>query len=261
MTDLTDSHAHVWDRSCTYVSGARYHPGYEATIDDYLQLLDSHEIQRAILVQPSFLGSDNTYLLEALRRHPDRLRGVVVLDPAVSDAALDDMAALGVIGHRYNLLSLPFEELWAPAYRDLTNRLTTRNWWTQIQAPGLVWADVVPLMRQAGAKLIVDHFGLPSGSGCPGIAALRSIDPEHVVLKLSAPYRQTTAHFTVAVRQGMKTRQSIGLLWGSDWPWTQHEGQHCYQASIDWLEDWTTPAEQKAREAAQNMLWRLPNRA
>ena len=40
MTDppLVDSHAHVWDRSCVFVPGARYHPDYEATIDSYLQI-------------------------------------------------------------------------------------------------------------------------------------------------------------------------------------------------------------------------------
>lgn len=191
-----------------------------------------------MLVQPSFLGTDNSYLLGALRAHPDRLRGIVVVAPSVSNAALDDMTALGVIGHRCNLLSMNPADLATAPWHELLERARSRLWWTEIQAPGTVWPRIVPTLLNTGAFVMVDHFGLPSGSDCPGIAALRTLDPSRLSLKLSAPYRQSTPAFLEAVRPWMCGPHAPALLWGSDWPWTRHEGRHAYRDCIDWFEDW-----------------------
>ena len=75
--------------------------------------LDAHGLSHGVLVQPSFLGTDNRYLLEALRGCPQRLRGVVMLEPTVSDAELQAMDALGVCGMRLNLVGLPVPPLHA----------------------------------------------------------------------------------------------------------------------------------------------------
>ena len=247
-----DSHAHVWDRHCTFVAGARYHPGYEATIDSYLRVLDAHDINRAVLVQPSFLGTDNRYLLDALRACPDRLRGIVVLDPATSASALDDMTALGVIGLRYNLLSMAPGDLAAPAWQDLTARASARQWWIEVQAKGEDWPAVLDLLT--GARLMIDHFGKPSGPDCPGQAGLRARRPERTCVKLSAPYRQQVRDLP-AIAQGLMDQFTPArCLWGSDWPWTQHEGRHSYARSQAWLDLWTTPEQRAAMAATEATL-------
>ncbi|MDI7047420.1 amidohydrolase family protein, partial [Escherichia coli] len=76
--------------------GRRYAPDYDATLDTYLQLLNAHGIERAVLVQPSFLGTDNRYLLQALSRDRRRLRGVAVVTPNVSEKELAALHAQGV---------------------------------------------------------------------------------------------------------------------------------------------------------------------
>lgn len=240
-TGLIDSHAHVWDLTCQVVRGARYHPHYEATVETYLGVLDAHGIERAVLVQPSFLGSDNVYLLGALRAYPDRLRGIVVIDPGISDAEMDDLTALGVIGHRYNLLSMDTGLIARDDHRSLSARATMRKWWTEVQAPGPVWPALVETFAEDGTFVMVDHFGLPSGRDCPGIAALRTLGNGCVSLKLSAPYRQMTADYVQAVSGWLASQDAPDLLWGSDWPWTQHEGKHSYRDCLDWLDRWNDP--------------------
>ena len=243
---LIDSHAHVWDRTCQMVPGARYHPGYEATTNTYLGVLDAHGIERAVLVQPSFLGTDNRYLLDSLRAHPDRLRGIVVLDPSASDAQIDDMTALGVIGHRYNLLSMDPGLLATQPYADLTERATKAGWWTEIQAHGRDWGTV---QRSLGrAKIMVDHFGKPSDRACPGIRSLLANRPDQdrLCVKLSAPYRQSISDLDQHREWIMQVLDAKQFLWGSDWPWTQHEGRHSYQDCIDWFSLWTTDRHRSA---------------
>lgn len=253
MTDppRIDAHAHVWDRTCTFVPAARYHPPYEATIDDYLRLLDRHGIERAVLDQPSFLGTDNGYLLRCLQAHRDRLRGIVVVAPDISDAALDDMAAMGVIGVRYNLLSHPAAMLAEPATRALTERAARRGWWIEVHAEGLDWPAVLDAIGDA--PLMVDHFGRPSGPDCPGLAALLARTGRHCVT-LSAPYRQSIADIAVIAGAFLDAWSPAACLWASDWPWTQHEGRYDFATSIRWLDDWTRSEQRQAMAAAAPSL-------
>lgn len=249
-TGRVDSHLHVWDRSCPIVAGSRYHPDYEATIETCLALLDAHDVERAVLVQPSFLGTDNSYLLRCLDAFPDRLRGIVVVGPETPLAEIEDMRAKGVIGHRYNLLSLAPDALATDPYRTLTSHAAASGWWTEVQAPWVVWPGIVPILAEDRARVMVDHFGLPSGAGCPGIEAIRTLPGERVCLKLSAPYRQKSADYRAAVEPWINAWAAPNLLWGSDWPWTQHEGQHSYRDCMDWLDTWTNAHMRRALEGA-----------
>lgn len=240
---LIDSHAHVWDRTCEMVRGARYHPDYEATIDTYLGVLDAHGIERAVLVQPSFLGTDNSYLLACLRAHPDRLRGIVVLDPGTTGTEMDDLTAEGVIGLRYNLLSLPPAWLAKPEYQVLTQLAVQRDWWVEVQVHGPDWPFVLPMLSHA--PLMVDHFGKPGDVPCAGFEALLTRDPASTCVKLSAPYRQTAVDLRLTARRLITHFGAERCLWGSDWPWTQHENHHGYADTIHWLQDWTTPEQRQ----------------
>ncbi|MEM7056834.1 MAG: amidohydrolase family protein [Pseudomonadota bacterium] len=251
-TPKIDAHAHVWDRTCTMVPGARYHPDYEATIDDYLRILDAHDIEMAVLVQPSFLGTDNRYLLDCLKAHPSRLRGIVVLEPGTPGTALDDMTTLGVIGMRYNLLSLPPMWLSQPEYQILTSQAVQRNWWIEVQANGPDWPFVLQVLSQA--DLMIDHFGKPSDVPCPGWEALLTRNPTKTCIKLSAPYRQQPFDLRLVARRLIKHYGADRCLWGSDWPWTQHEDAHSYAESVAWLHNWTETADRRVIGNRQELL-------
>ncbi|MCZ6343807.1 amidohydrolase family protein, partial [Escherichia coli] len=74
------------------------------TLADYLGHLHANGLSHGVLVQPSFLGTDNRYLLDALQQAPERLRGVVVVARDIPRNALQAMARVGVVGVRLNLV-------------------------------------------------------------------------------------------------------------------------------------------------------------
>ncbi|MET0529418.1 MAG: amidohydrolase family protein [Microvirga sp.] len=101
-----DSHAHVFKRGLPLAANIRYAPDYDATPEDYIRNLDAKGMSNGFLVQPSFLGTDNSYMLEALRRYPNRFRGIVVVQPDIRQDALQELAAAGVVGIRLNLIGV-----------------------------------------------------------------------------------------------------------------------------------------------------------
>lgn len=254
---LIDSHAHVWDRNCAFVPGARYHPNYEATIDHYLKVLDSNAVEKAVLVQPSFLGANNDYLLACLKRFPDRLRGIVVVDQSASPDQLDEMTAAGVIGLRYNLIGGDIGTLASEATRKLTRKATDRGWWIEVQAEGPDWPFVLETLLADGARIMVDHFGKPSSPDCPGHAALLATDPSRHVVKLSAPYRQAPDNMAPYAQAFLANWGAAHCLWGSDWPWTQHEARHVYRDCQQWLSNWAITEDRADMACAAPALCRF----
>jgi L-fuconolactonase len=84
-----DAHVHVWRavttpgaHGATIVSGE-----CDIPVELLLAYLDEHAIDRAVLVQPIYPGTDNVYIADCAARNPKRLASVCVVDPRLSDAA------------------------------------------------------------------------------------------------------------------------------------------------------------------------------
>jgi predicted TIM-barrel fold metal-dependent hydrolase len=230
-----DGHAHVFARDLKPTQAARYAPDYDATLADYLALLDAHGLSHGVLVQPSFLGTDNSYLLQALAQAPSRLRGVVVVEPDIAPEALEAMAALGVKGVRLNLVGRDLPDLGEARWQAFFRRLNDLGWHVELHRrledlPGLL----SPLLA-AGCRVVVDHYGRADarlGIDQPGFQQLLASGREGLVwVKVSALYRLTgsaTEQLRFAGEALPALREHLGegrLLWGSDWPHTQHERQ------------------------------------
>jgi predicted TIM-barrel fold metal-dependent hydrolase len=56
-----DAHAHVFTRGLKLAVDARYAPDYDASWQTLLALAEANGAGRAVILQPSFLGYDNSY--------------------------------------------------------------------------------------------------------------------------------------------------------------------------------------------------------
>lgn len=243
-----DTHAHVFSRRLPLAAERRYTPGYDATPDAYLALLDAHGLASGILVQPSFLGTDNCYLLDAVAAAPDRLRAVAVIDVDTPADGLDRLAAAGVCGIRLNLIGRPVPPLGDSGWQRLGRALAARALHLAVQARGTQWDDLAPWLLRWPGPVVVDHLGLPPSRALPhpGAAALASVlDEEHIWVKASAPYRAAPGAADATLDRLLTAAGTERMLWGSDWPWTQHEGARTYTAALDWLTARLSSAERR----------------
>lgn len=227
-----DTHAHVFLRSLPMVANRRYTPGYDASLQSYIQMLMDNDVGCGVLIQPSFLGTDNSYLLDALDRYPNALRGVVVVAPDVSDDDLADMNQRGVVGIRFNMIGKDISEIATPETKALLRRIGALGWHVEVQARGADLPEVFRHLESFDGHLVIDHFGLPDprlGLRDPGFRQLlREGESGRTFVKLSAGYRCQGLDVAPLAGALLATLGPRRLLWGSDWPWTQFESGRTY---------------------------------
>jgi len=243
-----DTHAHIFQRGLKLANVRRYAPDHDALLDDYLGMLDRHGIARGVLVQPSFLGTDNSYLLAGLQRVPGRLRGIAVVGADAAPDALAGMDAAGVVGIRLNLVGNAAVPDFADArWRALLQQVADLGWQVEVhREAGRLPAVLQPLL-DAGVNVVVDHFGRPDpalGVNDPGFRfLLDAASTRRVWVKLSGAYRNGAGGRgqQVALDAIPLLRRAFGmerLLWGSDWPHTQFEKNADYGSTWQALDTW-----------------------
>lgn len=250
-----DTHAHIFKRGLKLANVRRYAPDYEASLEDYLAMLDRHDIARGVLVQPSFLGTDNSFMLAGLRQAPTRLRGIAVVDPAISAVELDALNAAGVTGVRLNLVGAQLPDFSAAHWPDFLKQLARLGWQVEVQREARDLPLILPPLLQAGVNVVVDHFGRPDpklGVNDPGFRyLLDAAASRRVWVKLSAAYRNGAngAGERTALAAIPLLRDNFGmerLMWGSDWPHTQFEKSASYAHARSLLDSWLPdPAERR----------------
>lgn len=242
-TAAVDSHAHVFRHDLSYAAGRRHSPDFDAPLADYLALLDAHGVAHAVLVQPSFLGTDNGFLLAALDACPHRLRGVAVVAPSIADVELQALAAHGVCGIRLNLFGAEVPDLRSGVWADLLMRVRELQWHVEVHLELAALAPVGQAIIDSGCRLVVDHFGRPGALDDAGLSwLLGSASSGRAWVKLSAAYRSWAPS---APEQGVATAARLldtfgphRLVWGSDWPHTQHRDLASFSTSLSALTLW-----------------------
>src|SRR5689334_13959218 len=141
-----DAHVHVFRRDLTMVPDRRYTPQHDATPADLFAHLGAHALDRAVLVQPSFLGTDNSYMLAAIAAASGRLRGIAMVAPGMTDAQFDALAAQGVVGVRFNLVGTSAPVLRSAAWTPLLRRIVERGWHVELHREA---HDLPPLVESA----------------------------------------------------------------------------------------------------------------
>jgi predicted TIM-barrel fold metal-dependent hydrolase len=252
-----DTHAHVFHRGLKLAPGRRYAPDYDAPLNLYLQQLDQNGITNGVLVQPSFLGTDNSYLVECLKATNGRLRGIAVVDLNISPEELRALDRAGVVGIRLNLVGQPLPDLALPEWKALLAQVKAMGWQIEIQRNAGDLASLAPKLLGNGVTIVFDHYALPDpklGVADPGFEAVLKLGASRAVwVKISAPYRNGAAGEQFAKQAYPLLRSAYGvdrLLWGSDWPHTQFEEKESYAKNRKFLDELVTDADERARVLA-----------
>jgi predicted TIM-barrel fold metal-dependent hydrolase len=229
-----DCHAHVFDAARHPYQATRGYTPPDNGVDRLLALHDALGLGRGVVVQASVHGTDNAAVLDALARHPARLRGIVAVGEEVTEAMIARMHAAGARGIRVNLVDrggMPFRSL--DALRDVADVIRPFGWHVEL----LVHVEERPheLRRLAEAMRLpvsVGHIGYTKlakgGLRHPGYQDFLALLRDGLFwVKLTGLYRISaepafpyadTADLARAVVEAAPER----VIWGSDWPHVAH---------------------------------------
>ncbi len=233
MTNVTslscDTHAHVFGPEQRYpYNPARAYTPPDAPLEAWLALHAKLGVARGVLVQPSVYGTDNRAILDAVALHPRRLRAVVAVGAAVSDAELERLHAAGARGIRVNLADKGGNPFASPA--DLARvaaRIAPLGWHVELLAHVHEMDDWTEALARLPTDVVFGHYGyMPAALGAdhPAFRAfLARLESGRWWVKLTAPYRLTARSAlpyddVAPFAQALLAARPDRLLWGTDWP-------------------------------------------
>jgi predicted TIM-barrel fold metal-dependent hydrolase len=246
-----DSHVHVFGPEDRYPRVP--HPHYTLPDGNLPQLdraLAALGLDRFVIVQPSFYGTDNRCMLDALDLAGARARGVAMVEDDISVEQLQAMHARGVRALRLDLFlrsSLPTTQLHKFIAQGMA-RTRALDWHVQFYTPGWVVRDLIPVLPDLDTDFVIDHMGYMLESD--GLTRadfdrlLRAVHDGKGWFKLSGPYRLAKDGNYARLRplaQAIVEAVPDRVIWGSDWPHIP-EGGRDTGVLLDLLGDWVPDA-------------------
>ncbi len=260
--NFIDAHVHLWTPDTGHyplAAGFRRAnmepPSF--TAEEFWKLAGPAGVNRAVLIQMSFYGHDNQYMLDAIQMDPHRLRGVAVIDQnaAHPEPEMLRLKAQGVRGFRIYPKDLP-PERWLDA--EGLHKMFALGAKENLAMCCLIDPNALPALGRACAKypdtpVVIDHLCRIGASGDiveRDVAALcRLAANKQTSVKVSAFYalgKKRPPYFDLAplIRRVFDAFGPERLMWASDCPFQVVE--QTYRQSIDLVRaslDFLSPAD------------------
>ena len=249
--DSIDAHVHVWTPDMVrFPRDPRYTGPSIVPVsfppERLLEISSPLGVKRIVLIQMSFYGTDNSYMLQALQRYPLLFSGVGVVDhdAASLDREMTRLASLGVRGFRITqgdgaagwLETGGMCRMW---------RLAGEK---QLAICLLIGPDALSAVDRMCARfpdtvVVIDHMariGMDGGLRGEDIGALAKLACHRCVyVKISAFYalgkkQDPYSDLIPVVRALYDAYGPQRLMWGSDSPF-QLEPPHSYSGSLEFI--------------------------
>ena len=251
---FVDAHVHVWTPDLVaypltagFTRADMQPPSF--TADELLATCRPLGVSRVVLIQMSFYGFDNRYMLDSMERHPGTFGGVAIVDHA----------SPGVVGRMRELAKRGVR-----GFRLYTSREKAAAWeqdagmkamWTCGADDGLAMClladpDALPIVERMCAAfpktpVVIDHF---ARIGMRGEIDRGDLDRLVALAKFPQVHVKTSAFYALGKKAppyddlgGMirTLRDAYGanrLMWATDCPYQAGEG-HGYAPSLALVRD------------------------
>jgi predicted TIM-barrel fold metal-dependent hydrolase len=261
-----DSHLHVW-ASEQELAGFPYAEGHDppaslasaASTPELLKKMDEAEVAGALIVQPISHKFDHSYVIDAMKKHPSRFKGMLLHDPSLSEdeavTRLEDLALKGFVGVRFNpyLWNKTGAKSWEPM--SVGAGLETYKRCAELNMPvgvmcfeglDLHYDDILKLLKVSpGTRMILDHFAFASltdhGNSNFKMLLDLSLYPQ-VYVKVSALFRlgDGAPYERVKEERLDPLLRAFGcnrLMFGTDFPFVLEQNEQ-YKGTVDLISNW-----------------------
>lgn len=262
-----DCHAHVFcGERFPFAEKTIYrpHPVQAGNAYQFLSLLDAHGFTHGLIVGANPYGLDSRCMLDAIAEARGRLKGIALVSPDSTEREIAELSGKGVVGCRINVFTQGLTPLLDPRAPKFLERLREAGWFVQIQCEHDQLSEAAPILRKAGVRIMVDHFGRPDirrGLQQPGFQALLELGKTgNAVVKLSGAFRSSLEPYPYHdvdpfIEAAINAFTLDHCVWGSDWPFVRMDERVDYGPTLNCLGRWLPDAADRDR-----VLWETPSR-
>ena len=255
----TDTHFHLFADAarCAFVDEREYTPP-EITPAMARHVFDTLGIERAVVIQPSVYGENNSVQLEGAAQLGIPVRAVIVAPYRTPDRELTRLHQQGARGLRFILAhpgGLPLSDL-----ERCADRIKDMGWHIQFLAKGAQLLEIAPRIEKMSCPVVIDHMGMirpADGIAQPAFQAVLRLMRQGHWVKLSGTYRVSQQQppyrdMIPYVQELVKTRPDR-IVWASDWPHAFLKGKMPNTTDLlDMLLDWVPDESARRRILVDN---------
>ncbi len=223
-----DAHCHIFGPGDRYPYAAdRTYTPPDAPLSRFRELQATLGLSRAVLVNASCHGADNTVIVDAIAQSGGRYRGVANTDGTFTERMFEALHAAGFRGVRFNFVrhlgGVPDME----EFHAVIDRIRPLGWHVDLHFDAVDLVGYDELLSGLPVPFIIDHMGrVRTGEGLqqPAFQQLLKLarGNERCWVKISGAERISSAGppFTDAVpfAQALIAAAADRILWGTDWP-------------------------------------------
>lgn len=223
-----DAHCHVFGPAHRFpFAPTRTYTPPDSGIDDYEVLRRRLGLERAVFVQASCHGTDNSALVDALRRGEGRYAGVAMIDDATSDAAIAEMHEVGVRAIRFNFVAHLGGAPDMDSFWRLVDRVQPFGWHVVLHFDSKDLPHYRDVLARMPCPYIIDHMARVSTTAgveqTPFQALLELLGDQRAWVKVSGAERLTETGTppyddVVPFARALIDAAPERILWGTDWP-------------------------------------------
>jgi len=224
-----DAHCHVFGPAEHFpFSPTRSYTPPDSGIDDFLKLQETLGLQRAVFVQASCHGVDNSAMVDAIEQGNGRFAGVAMLNHLTSDYEIDKLHASSVRGTRFNFVAHlggapDLDQFWA-----IVHRVAKRQWHIVLHLDAKDFGTLSPILDAMPVPYVIDHMArVPAVDGVEQEPFQRLLErvasDERCWVKISCAERLTAGRVApyddvVPFTKALVSAAPDRILWGTDWP-------------------------------------------
>jgi 2-pyrone-4,6-dicarboxylate lactonase len=223
-----DAHCHVFGPAGRFpFAPDRTYTPPDSGFEELIALQDRMGLSRAVLVQASCHGKDNSALIDALRRGKGRFAGVAMIDEAIDDEQLAAMHQAGVRGIRFNFARHLEEPVGMGMVLALAERVASLGWHVELHFDSEQIPHHGVLFDRLATPFIIDHMGRVRAAGGLGQEPFQFLQEllareERAWVKVSGAERLTgngpPYDDVVPLARALIETAPDRILWGTDWP-------------------------------------------
>lgn len=228
-----DTHFHVFGppEKFPFISTHEYTPP-AAPLEHYRKMIAIIGIERAVVVQPSVHGLDNSATLDAIKNGNENFRGVARIDDNTAKDELQRLHEGGIRGVRFNLLDRPRGNIKLAVLDRCIENVTPLGWSVDLHIDMKNLIEQEKRIRNMPVPVVIDHIARvkpANGIEQPGFQLLLELMKlRHVWVKVSGADKicntRVDAYFGLPFIEVIPYARAViaaapeRVIWGSDWP-------------------------------------------